>query len=321
MLDDRLMELVDATSTILGLAASVIEKDYYITRIIHRLSVVENDYFRLVFAGGTCLAKAHKIVKRMSEDVDFKIQVKNPDTNLSKTQFLKELKQFRSQIMSMIVLPDFIVGETAVRNEGKYLRVELNYPSSFPGNEILRPHLLLEFSLSDVRLPLENLSIKTLIEDTLKTITIFETCSTHCISVDETAIEKWVGLTRRIAAIEREYHYDDPALVRHIYDLTAIKHANKINSNFFTLASAIISYDIKQFKSQHPEYAENPTAEIQQSLAILKNKSLWKTRYQEFMEAMVYDNISARDYESALQVLENISKSVIDSINHPKASH
>lgn len=44
----------------------LVEKDY-----------TENEYFRLVFAGGTCLAKAHKIVKRMSEDVDFKIQLKS----------------------------------------------------------------------------------------------------------------------------------------------------------------------------------------------------------------------------------------------------
>lgn len=37
---------------------------------------------------------------------------------------------------------------------------------------------------------------------------------TPCISVDETVIEKWVGLTRRITAIARAYHPDDETLIR-----------------------------------------------------------------------------------------------------------
>lgn len=73
MLDDQLLKLIESTSEYLELENAVVEKDYYVTQVIHALSDTEDDYFRLVFAGGTCLAKAHKIVKRMSEDVDFKI--------------------------------------------------------------------------------------------------------------------------------------------------------------------------------------------------------------------------------------------------------
>jgi predicted nucleotidyltransferase component of viral defense system len=73
---EQLKELVSITSEKLGIRyPAIIEKDYYVTHIINSLSGIENEYFRLIFAGGTCLAKAHKIVKRMSEDVDFKIQL------------------------------------------------------------------------------------------------------------------------------------------------------------------------------------------------------------------------------------------------------
>lgn len=51
----------------------------------------------------------------------------------------------------------------------------------------------------------------------------------------ETAIEKWEGLTRRIIAIERGYHYDDPSLIRHVYDLNAIESAEPIPENFLML--------------------------------------------------------------------------------------
>lgn len=191
------------------------------------------------------------------------------------------------------------------------MRIELNYPSSFTINTTLRPHILLEFTLSDIKLSAENLTINTLIEDTLESITLFEPSSTACISVTETAIEKWVGLTRRIIAIERKYHPDDPALIRHVFDLHAIQQTSKINADFFTLAKTIINNDIKQFKNQHPEYAADPNAEIYESLKLLQNKPLWKTRYQDFIEAMVYDKVITQNYNHAMQTLKNMSETII----------
>lgn len=67
----ELRELIEATRQHINLREAVIEKDYYVTQVIHALSNIENDHFRLVFCGGTCLAKAHKLVQRMSEDIDF----------------------------------------------------------------------------------------------------------------------------------------------------------------------------------------------------------------------------------------------------------
>lgn len=91
MLDNQLIRLINIASNNLSLNTSVIEKDYYVTRLIHALSNLENKHFKLIFAGGTCLAKAHKIVKRMSEDVDFKVQIKDRENNFSRSRLTKEL--------------------------------------------------------------------------------------------------------------------------------------------------------------------------------------------------------------------------------------
>lgn len=312
----QLKELVSLASEKLRIKYPfIIEKDYYVTRLIHVFSNMENEHFRLVFAGGTCLAKAHKIVKRMSEDIDFKIQAKSLCKNFSKTRFLKELKQFRIEILAKLELPDFVINESVARNEGKYLRIELSYPTSFAYNTTLRPHILLEFALSDVRLPCENLAVETLIEETLEIPALFAPNSTCCISINETAIEKFVALTRRIIAIERKYHYDDPNLIRHVYDLNAIKYANKIDDNFLKLAKMIINYDAEQFKTQHFEYTIDPNNEIRQSLSILKNKSLWRARYQEFIETMVYEKTSVQSYENAIHILEGLNSSITSFSN------
>lgn len=314
MLDDQLRTWIGTTSEILGLEDAVIEKDYYVTQIIHALSGTENDCFRLVFSGGTCLAKAHKIVKRMSEDVDFKIHIKKVDGSFNKTRFLKELKQFRALILSKLSIPGLTVGQPIVLNEGQYSRIEVNYPSIFPESIRLRPHVLLEFTLSDIHLSIENLCIKTLIEVTLKNVELFAQLLTKCVSVNETAIEKWVGLTRRIVAIERAYHNDDKTLIRHVYDLSAIKNSDRIQPDFFVLAKSIVTHDANKFKNQHPEYSADPVSEIKRSLALLKDKPIWKERYQEFIDTMVYDDTSAIDYKSAIETLEHISERVMVSL-------
>lgn len=46
MLNEELRTLITTTGELLGLEDLVIEKDYYVTQIIHALSEVENDYFR-----------------------------------------------------------------------------------------------------------------------------------------------------------------------------------------------------------------------------------------------------------------------------------
>lgn len=315
MLDNNdLRELISVTKPHINLTESVIEKDYYVTQVIHALSGIENDCFQLIFAGGTCLAKAYKIVKRMSEDVDFKIQVKKPRDNFSKTQLMKELKEFRSVILSKLKFPGLILSEPTVRNEGRYLHIEINYPTTFSTSPNLRPHILLEFTVSDVHLAIENLSVKTLIEETLESVVIFSDSKTQCINVEETAIEKWVGLTRRIMAIERGYHDDDKTLIRHIYDLNAIKKIDRITTRFFDLAQTIVSRDAKQFKNQHPEFSEDPVSEIKKALVLLRSKSQWKERYQAFIETMVYDNSASLAYEAAINNLDLLSERAISFI-------
>jgi hypothetical protein len=143
------------------------------------------------------------------------------------------------QIMAVVEACGLTIKYNSVRNEGRYSRVELTYPALFTNADTLRTHLLLEFTLSNVRLPTQQLGVNTIIEDVIKIDALFPQVMMSCISVEETAIEKWVGLTRRIIAIERNYHADDDTLIRHVYDLNSISQAEKIKGDFFALANTI----------------------------------------------------------------------------------
>ena len=172
MLDSSMFQYVEATANALDLPESVIEKDYYVTQVIQTLSSIENEYFRLVFCGGTCLAKAHKVVQRMSEDVDFKIQRKVATNDFSKSHLLKELKTFRLELQSNFTIPNLTASDPAVRNEGKYSRVEFSYPSAFIQNATLRPHILFEFTLSNIFCDIVARSVRTLMEDTFPSLSL-----------------------------------------------------------------------------------------------------------------------------------------------------
>jgi hypothetical protein len=56
-----------------------VEKDFHVVRAIRALAALDAAPYRLVFAGGTALARAHKLIRRMSEDVDFKVGGAGPN--------------------------------------------------------------------------------------------------------------------------------------------------------------------------------------------------------------------------------------------------
>lgn len=64
-------EAVNFTASKTGFNPRLIEKDYFCTVLLAYLS--ERGGGRLVFKGGTCLAKVHTGFYRLSEDLDFTI--------------------------------------------------------------------------------------------------------------------------------------------------------------------------------------------------------------------------------------------------------
>ena len=76
----------------------LLEKDYHLTRILHKIS--EKQIKDLVFKGGTCLNKCYLGFYRLSEDLDF---VYNKDTKeLSKRQIKLILDKLRREIIEIL---------------------------------------------------------------------------------------------------------------------------------------------------------------------------------------------------------------------------
>src|SRR3989338_4972112 len=89
-------DLITEVTNFLGLRSQgFVEKDLFVTKAIEVVNGLENDFFRLIFSGGTCLAKAHKIINRVSEDIDFRVAQTVAADALNKEQFRRELRRYR----------------------------------------------------------------------------------------------------------------------------------------------------------------------------------------------------------------------------------
>ena len=69
---DLFVSLLQAASEYLKIPLLLIEKDYYISLILRKLS--ESAYReQIVFKGGTSLSKGYHLIHRFSEDIDFAV--------------------------------------------------------------------------------------------------------------------------------------------------------------------------------------------------------------------------------------------------------
>jgi len=50
---------------------ALVEKDFYVVKALAAIAAIEVEalHVRLVFGGGTALSRAHRLIRRMSEDI------------------------------------------------------------------------------------------------------------------------------------------------------------------------------------------------------------------------------------------------------------
>jgi predicted nucleotidyltransferase component of viral defense system len=318
--DDELRELINLSAEELGLQAPyVIEKDLFVTKAISVLMNVKHEYFELIFQGGTALAKAHKIIQRMSEDCDFRLIYKNPNQQRKKDAQRKILRDFRKSLLKALLDNGFILDDHSVniRNEGQFISIKAQYHSLYdnqsPAN--LKPYLALELFLGEVKLPVVAHKIMPLISHVFGNKVNFPQIDVLCMSITETAAEKWVALTRRVATISQREHYYDQDLVRHIYDLYMIQSKCLLDeSSFIKIVKDIVDGDRIHFRKHSNLYHQDPVKAIKQSLHELETNPCWSENWTLFIDTMVYGDKPS--YTSAMKTLKKLSDIAINAISN-----
>lgn len=144
MPDRRLVELVARD---LNTNPGLIEKDWHVTRAIGVLATLDHGPAVPAFGGGTSLSKGWGLIKRFSEDIDFKVSM---PAGVSRNKAKKDRSAYRAHVLAGLNDAGFtLAGEPSKRDENRFFSADLPYPSIFDSGPGLRPHIRIEMSTSD----------------------------------------------------------------------------------------------------------------------------------------------------------------------------
>lgn len=252
-------------------------------RIIASLIAVNNFGVQLVFSGGTSLSKGFGLIKRFSEDLDFKVIL--PKANPTRN----ECSNYRKQIVEVIRGSSSewsLDEEPKSENANRKFTCNIRYKENFEITAALRPYIKLEVNFIVPTLPVEQRALQPFIAQAMDQLP--EVPLIACVSPIETAAEKLSALTWRVLSRNRSSEKDDPSLIRHLYDLTALRCLIFNYSNFSDLVVSVIAEDIECSRKKIKSLANSEVEFLQEMVLTLENDSLYANEYQQFVTGMSY---------------------------------
>jgi len=176
----------------------------------------------------------------------------------------------------------------------------LVYPQDHPGHASLRPHLEVEFSFTQPRLPPVTKDIQSFVSQFTESEP--ET-SILCLSAVETGADKLSALTWRVLKRDRADKSDDPTMVRHLHDLSALKSILENEKELFVqTANEAFEEDQKSGKRTTEQGFHDSMKDAFQQL---KSDSEYRAEYGQFVDAMSYADDEERiDFNEALDNFE-----------------
>ena len=295
-----------------ALAEAVIEKDLLITEVRRTIAAFDSNGIELVFCGGTCLSKAHGLIERMSEDIDFKLVL--PE-GLSRSARSRLLSQFKKRLAAVLADAGFVVpaNEIIARDENSYIALNLHYQSRFAPVASLRPDIKVELNARPPVLPTAPRPIASMLD------VLIQAPSTdlhvECIGIEETLAEKVLAFLRRTAEARagRNRADHDDRLVRHLYDVRAIARGREGLALPHEHFAALVAGDATQFRNQYPEFADDPVGQMCVALDALHHEAdAFERDYLRFVDALVFGEPVA--FAEARAVFVQLAKCLIGQL-------
>jgi hypothetical protein len=279
----------------------LVEKDWYVARALAAINTADTRPFRLVFSGGTALSRAHRLIRRMSEDIDLKIVSDDPRSR-------PELRKLRDTVTRALLRAGFQFDpENAAHRESgnasRYTVYRLPYTPQVTGEGALRPEIKIETAVWPLRLPSVERSVTSFWAEAFKQPA--EVPSILCVALVETVAEKFVALTRRAGAeLSDADGPRDKTLVRHVYDLH-VARSHYDPAGVIALARDIMRTDVEAYGHQFPAYRENPVAETLRAVGGLSTDGRFASDYAAFLRDMVYGETP--DFKTALATVSALA--------------
>lgn len=301
-------QVIEDVAAELEIAPAFVEKDWYVTQVIKLIADFSFEGFTMVFSGGTSLSKAHHILQRFSEDIDFRITGPGLD-GLNQSQQRAKLSALKKAVFTYLqnTFPSLQDSDLTARDSNRFFVIQLTYPTQFDPAAALRPHVQVEFSLAMLMLPGISLPVSSFITEVAGNAP--EVASIACIDPVENASDKMSAFVWRTVERIRGAEEDDPSIVRHMHDLSLLQPKVITHPQFKAMVLATLDQDDHRSEKltglSHSE-------KFERALIIVKEDSEYKNEYNRFVEGMSYAATSQMpDFDQAITNLHTLIRHVL----------
>lgn len=271
-------DVIIATSNALNIAPVIIEKDYYVTLLLKRITEKCPD---IIFKGGTSLSKCFKIINRFSEDIDIGLNADKATEGMR--------KNLKASIKEAIEELSFeLDNPTDIYTRSYYNKYQIKYPVS-ETTEFIKPYLYVETAIFMKPFPFEIREADTYVYRFLKEqnqeqiIKQYELdpFSIKVQTLDRTFIDKMFALG--------DYYLTGKTkgYSRHLYDLYKIMPEITFDNCFFDLYN-----EVKEIRSKD---VDCPSAKPEQNLKELLEKicdtDYFKSDYEDVTKGLLFENV------------------------------
>ena len=209
---DEFIKILERTSAQTGFPLAMLEKDYYITLILSGINILSG---KLIFKGGTCLNKTYYSYYRLSEDLDFSLEL--PSGTVTRSMRRNTIKPIKDKIQPFAKGYGLDVEgiETAGHHESTQYIYYINYDSAIVDR---RQSIKIEIGLRfNPLLPTLKRNVQHRFLHPFTNEPLFDGGSVTCLALKELVAEKMRAAATRAVIAPRDF-YDLDYLYRAGFD-------------------------------------------------------------------------------------------------------
>ena len=290
---DQFTEALNLAVFKTGLKPEIIEKDYYVTMILKKLSE-QVDY--AVFKGGTSLQKCYRVISRFSEDIDI-----TTDEALSQSQ-KKKLKYGIVGITKELNLEIPNIADTRSRRD--YNRYELTYDSVLNRQMgAVKPSVLLETSFSEISFPTVTLPVHSYMGDLfeMEAPALLEQYQLDAFPMKAQSLERTL-IDKVFALCDYYLQGNVRRHSRHLYDIFKLYPLVTMDETFSRLIK-----DVREVRSKTAICpSAMPGVDVPELLREIESRDVYKEDYNILTVRLLNESVS---YEDVLSAIRKIAES------------
>jgi hypothetical protein len=302
-------DVLNATAKHVNLPVLYIEKDYWVTYVLKRLS--ESEYKGIaIFKGGTSLSKAYKLIDRFSEDIDLAVITNDLSSNQIKTLIKKIEKTLLDENFSEVS------NHRQVSKGSEFRKTVHDYPKLENGDfGHAVESIIIELNSFAQPHPYEPKEISTYIFDflALNAIEIVDEYELEPFEIN--VLDYRRTLCEKISAIARASHENDALnsslkeKIRHFYDIYFLTQQEELkeflNSHDFAEMMHLVRVDDRaQFSAS--DWSAIPLHDTKIFINVKETLAQLESFYKNDFKDLVYAQ-TLPEMQDIIVEIENIS--------------